>query len=201
MSNKNIKGETVVNVGVQEAQPVLSVNKWKFIIWLFIITVVMLFASQTSAYLVRRAEGNWAEFTIPTIFWFSTLVLIVSSVSMHFSLIAAKSNNIGKLKIYVAITSFFGLVFLLMQYLGWQDLQNQGIYLKGNPSGSFFYIFTGLHMVHLALGLGILFATFIMAFRLKIDSENTILVEVCATAWHFLDILWLYLFVFLLYFR
>jgi cytochrome c oxidase subunit 3 len=201
MSNKNIKGRAVATVGVQEPQQVLSVNKWKFIIWLFIITIVMLFASQTSAYLVRRAEGNWAEFTIPTIFWISTLVLIVSSIFMHLSLLAARKNDTLKLKMYVAITSVFGIVFLAMQYMGWQDLQQQGIYLKGNPSGSFFYIFTGLHMAHLALGLGILFATFIMAFRAKIDSNNTILVEVCATAWHFLDILWIYLFVFLLYFR
>lgn len=201
MSNKNIKAKSVSTIGVQEAQPVLSVNKWKFIIWLFIITVVMLFASQTSAYLVRRAEGNWAEFQIPTIFWYSTFVLLISSATMHLSLLASKKNNIGSLKLYVAITTIIGLVFLAMQYLGWQDLQQQGVFLKGNPSGSFFYIFTGLHMAHLLLGLGILFATFIMAFRMKIDSENNILVEVCATAWHFLDILWIYLFVFLLYFR
>lgn len=199
MSN-NIKNKSVT-IGIQEPQPVLSVNKWKFIIWLFIITVVMLFASQTSAYLVRRAEGNWVEFDIPVIFWISTMVLLVSSAFMHFSLQAAKKNNISGLKTYVAITSLFGIVFLGMQYMGWQDLQQQGVFLKGNPSGSFFYIFTGLHMAHLALGLGILFATFIMAFKMKFDSNNTILVEVCATAWHFLDILWIYLFVFLLYFR
>lgn len=201
MSNKNIKAKSVATIGVQEAQPVLSVNKWKFIIWLFIITVVMLFASQTSAYLVRRAEGNWAEFQIPTIFWYSTFVLLISSATMHLSLLASKKNNIRNLKLYVAITTVIGFVFLAMQYLGWQDLQRQGVFLKGNPSGSFFYIFTGLHMAHLLLGLGILFATFIMAFRMKIDSDNNILVEVCATAWHFLDILWIYLFVFLLYFR
>ena len=202
MSNKLSKNKVAnATTGVQEPAQVLSVNKWKFIIWLFIITIVMLFASQTSAYLVRRAEGNWAEFEIPTIFWISTLVLIVSSLTMHLSLQAAKNNENVKLKTLVAITTVLGLTFLAMQYLGWQDLQQQGIYLKGNPSGSFFYIFTGLHMAHLVLGLGILSATFIMAFRLKLDSSNTILVEVCATSWHFLDILWLYLFVFLLYFR
>lgn len=201
MINKNISRKSIVNVTVQEPQEVLSVNRWKFIIWLFIITVVMLFASQTSAYLVRRAEGNWAEFEIPVIFWISTAILMVSSISMHLSVLATRKNEITKLKTYVTITSVLGLVFLAMQYVGWQDLQTQGIYLKGNPSGSFFYIFTGLHMAHLALGLGILLATFIMAFKSKINSDNNILVEVCATAWHFLDILWLYLFVFLLYFR
>ncbi len=202
MSNKIDKSKTfTASIGVQEPAQVLSVNKWKFIVWLFIITIVMLFASQTSAYLVRRAEGNWAEFEIPTIFWISTLILMVSSATMHLSLKAAKSGANTKLKTLVAITTVLGLVFLGMQYLGWQDLQQQGVFLKGNPSGSFFYIFTGLHMAHLVLGLGILIATFIMAFRMKLDANNTILVEVCATSWHFLDILWIYLFVFLLYFR
>jgi cytochrome c oxidase subunit 3 len=201
MSNKNIKEFSVTPIGVQEPAPVLSVNKWKFIIWLFIITIVMLFASQTSAYLVRRAEGNWAEFEIPTIFWFSTFVLLVSSASMHWALISAKKSSQATLKIAVGITFAFGILFLFMQYLGWQDLQQQGVFLKGNPSGSFFYIFTGLHMAHLLLGLGILIATLIMAFKLEINSGNTLLVEICATAWHFLDILWIYLFVFLLYFR
>ncbi len=202
MSNKLEKNKAITaTVGVQEPAQVLSVNKWKFIIWLFIITIVMLFASQTSAYLVRRAEGNWAEFEIPTIFWISTLILMISSATMHLSFKAAKSGDNTKLKTLVATTTFLGLVFLGMQYLGWQDLQQQGVFLKGNPSGSFFYIFTGLHMAHLVLGLGILIATFIMAFRMKLDANDTILVEVCATSWHFLDILWIYLFVFLLYFR
>ena len=190
-----------INKLTEEPKQVLSVNKWKFMVWLFIITIIMLFASQTSAYLVRRAEGNWVEFDIPQIFWFSTLVLLVSSVSMHFSLQAAKKNNQTLLKTAVAITFIFGMTFLGMQYLGWQNLQQQGVFLKGNPSGSFFYVFTGLHMAHLLIGLGILVATFIMTFRMKINSKNTLLVEVCATAWHFLDLLWVYLFVFLLYFR
>ncbi|MFD2520941.1 cytochrome c oxidase subunit 3 [Emticicia soli] len=199
MREKELK--VSINKIAEEPKPVLSVNKWKFMLWLFIITIIMLFASQTSAYLVRRAEGNWVEFNIPQIFWYSTVVLLISSISMHFSLQAAKKNNQQILKLAVAITFVFGIAFLCMQYFGWQDLQQQGIFLKGNPSGSFFYVFTGLHMAHLLIGLGILVATFIMTFRMKIDSNNTLLVEICATAWHFLDLLWVYLFVFLLYFR
>lgn len=199
MRDKELKMS--INKLTEEPKPVLSVNKWKFMVWLFIITIIMLFASQTSAYLVRRAEGNWVEFDIPQIFWFSTLVLMISSVSMHFSLQSARRNNQAMLKLAVAITFVFGMAFLGMQYLGWQNLQQQGVFLKGNPSGSFFYVFTGLHMAHLLIGLGILVGTFIMAFRMKINSKNTLLVEVCATAWHFLDLLWVYLFVFLLYFR
>lgn len=185
----------------QEPKPIVTVNKWKFITWLFIITIIMLFASQTSAYLVRRAEGNWVEFTIPTIFYYSTAVLIVSSVCLHLAYLAAKRDNFGTLRAFIGIAFVTGLVFLVMQYLGWQDLQTQGVYLKGNPSGSFFYILTGLHGFHLITGLVVLLFSLVAAMTLKINAKALTQIEVCATYWHFLDILWIYLLVFLLYFR
>lgn len=185
----------------EEPKQILTVNKWKFIIWLFIITIIMLFASQTSAYLVRRAEGNWTEFDIPVIFWYSTGVLIVSSIFMHLAYLAAKRDEFSKLKIFITLAFSSGVIFLVMQYLGWQDLQLSGVYLKGNPSGSFYYIFTGLHGAHLITGLAVLFFAFIAAMRMGIHAKNLVQIEVCATYWHFLDILWVYLFVFLLYFR
>lgn len=184
-----------------EAKPVLSVNKWKFITWLFIITILMLFASQTSAYLVRRAEGNWTEFPMPTIFYWSTLVLGVSSVFMHLASRAARSDNFSQLRLFISVTTLFGVAFLLMQYAGWQELQTAGVYLKGNPSGSFLYILTGLHAFHLITGLIVLLFALVSAFRMNIHGKNLVQIEVCATYWHFLDILWIYLFVFLLYFR
>ena len=127
----------------QEPTPILTVNKWKFITWLFIISIVMLFASQTSAYLVRRAEGNWIEFTIPTIFYTSTLVLVVSSVLLHLALVAARKDEFPQVQRYITGALISGIAFLIMQYFGWLDLQAQGVYLKGNPSGSFFYILSG----------------------------------------------------------
>lgn len=185
----------------QEPTPILTVNKWKFITWLFIISIVMLFASQTSAYLVRRAEGNWIEFTIPTIFYTSTLVLVVSSILLHLALVAARKDEFPQVQRYITGALISGIAFLIMQYFGWLDLQAQGVYLKGNPSGSFFYILSGLHGVHLVSGLGVIIAAFISARRLKIHSKSLVQLEVCNTYWHFLDLLWVYLFVFLLYFR
>ena len=186
---------------IEEPKPTLSVNKWKFILWMFILPIIMIFASQTSAYLVRRAEGNWTEFQIPQIFWYSTAVLLISSFSMQWALFSAKKDNFSTLKIAISITFVFGLAFLVMQYLGWKDLQTQGVFLKGNPSGSFFYIFTGLHGFHLISGLIVLIFAFAAVFRLKVHSKNLTQIEICTTYWHFLDFLWLYLFVFLLYFR
>ena len=192
---------TAENNITENVKPVLSVNKWKFITWLFIITIVMLFASQTSAYLVRRAEGNWTEFEMPSIFYWSSVVLIVSSVLMYLAQRAAKSDDFAQLKIFIAGAFGFGTAFLVMQYIGWTELQETGIYLKGNPSGSFLYILTGLHAFHLISGLVVLVFALVSAFKTKIHSKNLIQIEVCSTYWHFLDILWLYLFVFLLYFR
>lgn len=185
----------------EEPKPIVSINKWKVITWLFIITIIMLFASQTSAYLVRRAEGNWVEFTIPVIFYYSTAVLIISSIFLQFAYFSAKKDNFGQLKALISVAFIAGLAFLVMQYIGWQDLQEQGVFLKGNPSGSFFYILTGLHGFHLVTGLFVIFFAFIAAFRLNINAKNLTQIEVCLTYWHFLDILWIYLFVFLLYFR
>jgi cytochrome c oxidase subunit 3 len=189
------------NMSIQEPKPILTVNKWKFIIWLFIITIIMLFASQTSAYIVRRAEGNWTEFEIPLIFWYSSLVLIVSSIFMQLSLMAAKKDEFGKLKAFISISFLLGIIFLFMQYMGWQNLQTQGIYLKGNPSGSFYYIITGLHGFHLITGLIVMLFSFYSSLKMDIHSKNLVKLEVCTIYWHFLDLLWIYLFGFLLFFR
>ncbi len=186
---------------VEEPKQVLSVNKWKFITWLFIITIVMLFASQTSAYLVRRAEGNWTEFAMPAIFYWSTAVLLLSSVFMFLARRSAGKDEFQQLKVYITLAFVLGASFLVMQYEGWKELQASGIYLKGNPSGSFLYILTGLHAFHLVSGLVVLVFALVAAFRLKIHTRSLVQIEVCSTYWHFLDILWIYLFVFLLYFR
>jgi cytochrome c oxidase subunit 3 len=85
--------------------------------------------------------------------------------------------------------------------MGGQELQANGVYLMGNPSGSFLYILTGLHAFHLLSGLIVLVYALVAAFKMSIYTKKIVQIEVCATYWHFLDILWIYLFVFLLYFR
>lgn len=191
----------IEKIRMEEAPETLSMDPKKFILWGFIVTIIMLFASQTSAYLVRRAEGNWVEFEIPQIFWYSTIVLILSSISMHWSYLAAKKDNFNTLKIAISITFVLGLAFLGMQFAGWKELVAQNVYFVGNPSGSFFYVFTLLHGGHLITGLIVLCVTFASAMRLKVHAKSLRRIEICATYWHFLDILWIYLFAFLLYFR
>jgi cytochrome c oxidase subunit 3 len=179
----------------------LAMDPIKFILWLFLVSIIMLFASQTSAYLVRRAEGNWLEFQMPRIFWYSTVVLMASSAVMQWAYFAAKKDQFKQLKIAISITFALGLAFLWMQFEGWKQLVDMNVYFVGNPSGSFFYVFTGLHGFHIITGLIVLVTALTAAFRLNVHSKNLRRIQICTTYWHFLDILWLYLFVFLLTFN
>jgi cytochrome c oxidase subunit 3 len=183
----------------EEPQPTLAVNPKKFIMWLFIVSIIMIFASLTSAYLVRKAEGNWLEFTMPPLFWYSTAVLAVSSLSMQVAYWMAKKDNFGGLRIAISLTFVLGMAFLVMQFLGWGQLVERNVYFVGNPSGSFLYVLSGLHGLHVVSGLVVLVFALIAAFRMKIHATSLLQLEIATTYWHFLDGLWLYLFVFLLY--
>ena len=181
-----------------EAQAPRSVNPKIFTMWLFIVSIVMLFAAFTSAYLVRKAEGNWVEFKLPDLFYYSTGVLMASSISMHAALIAAKKDQFNALRLSISITFVLGLVFLAMQYYGWAQLVEMNVYFVGNPSGSFVYVFSGLHGLHLISGLVVLLVALVAAFRLRINAKALTQIKICSTYWHFLDALWVYLFIFLL---
>lgn len=186
---------------VENPRATLSMHPQKFALWLFIVSVVMLFAAFTSAYIVRKAEGNWLLFDIPNIFWYTSAVILVSSLTMHWAYVAAKKDHFSKLKISISITAILGLIFLVGQVWGWGELVTSGVYFAGNssnPAGSFVYIFTGMHGLHLVSGVIVLLITFINVFRNKVNSQNLDGIEMCVTYWHFLDILWLYLFAFLL---
>jgi cytochrome c oxidase subunit 3 len=186
---------------LEEPEETLSMNPKKFILWLFIVSIIMLFAAMTSAYLVRRAEGNWLDFTVPAVFAYSSIVLVASSLTMHWAYVAAKKDNFRSLKIAITITFALGMAFLYMQFQGWVELVDQNVFFVGNPAGSFMYIFTGLHAFHLISGLIVLVFALVAAFRLKVHAKNLNQIEIAASYWHFLDILWLYLYFFLVYFH
>ena len=178
----------------------LAMHPKKFALWLFIISIVMIFAAMTSAYIVRQGEGNWLVFNLPDVFWVNTAVILLSSLSMHLAYSAAKKDNINTLKIAMTLTTVLGVAFLIGQYLSWNELKVQHVIFSdpGTPAGSFVYVFTGLHGFHLVTGVIFLIIVLISAFRYKVHSRNMVQIEMCATYWHFLDGLWIYLFLFLL---
>lgn len=186
---------------VEEARSTRAMNPKKFAMWLFIGSVVMLFASLTSAYIVRQAEGNWLFFELPGVLTVSTVIILLSSVTMQWAFWSARKDNLSLVKLLIAVTMFLGVSFLVLQFMGWKDLVNNQVYLVGNPSGSFLYVITGLHGLHIISALVFLLLVLIAAFRFRIHSKNLLQIEMCTTYWHFLGGLWLYLFVFLLLYR
>ena len=176
-----------------------SVNPKVFTMWLFIVSIIMLFAAFTSAYLVRKAEGNWVEFDLPNLFSYSTIVLLASSASMHFAYLAAKKDQFNALRISISITFVLGLIFLIMQFYGWIQLVEKNVFFVGNPSGSFVYVLSGLHGLHLISGLIVLLVALVAACRLQINAKALTQIKICTTYWHFLDALWVYLFLFLVF--
>lgn len=183
---------------VEEAKKPLSMNPKKFALWLFIVSVCMVFASLTSAYIVRQAEGNWQIFELPPLFWITSVLILVSSFTMHGAYLAARRDNLEMVKLGMIVTTLLGIGFLVGQVLAWGELVASNVYFVGNPSGSFVYVLSGLHGLHIVGGVVILVITLVAAFRYQVHSKNLSLIEMCTTFWHFLDALWLYLFVFLL---
>ncbi|HMQ00442.1 MAG TPA: cytochrome c oxidase subunit 3 [Cyclobacteriaceae bacterium] len=183
---------------VEEAKKPLSMNPKKFALWLFIVSVVMIFAALTSAYIVRQADGNWLLFDLPNLFWYTSGIIVASSITMHWALVSARKDNLESVKIAISLTSLLGFLFLAGQFYGWKELVENSVYFVGNPSGSFVYVITGLHGLHIISGVILLLIVLISTFRFRVHSRSLSLIEMCATYWHFLGGLWLYLFIFLL---
>lgn len=176
----------------------------KPLLWVGIVSIVMLFAGLTSAYVVRADNGNWLIFNLPDIFFISTAIIITSSLTLFLSLKMAKKNNHKGVILGLLATLTLGIAFTFTQFEGWKELTYKGIVFAGkysNASGSFLYVLTGLHLAHLAGGLISLAVTLINSLKRKYSAENTLGLELCSIYWHFLDILWVYLFLFLYYIR
>jgi cytochrome c oxidase subunit 3 len=187
---------------VEEARKPIGMNPKKFALWLFMVSVIMIFGALTSAYIVRQAAGNWLDFEMPPMFWINTAVILLSSFTMHWAYLSVKRDNLEMSKVAISITVILGLAFLVGQILAWSQLVNKGVYLVGREgsgvSGSFLYVISGLHGVHVISGVIFLMVVLVSVFKFKVHSKNLAQIEMCATYWHFLDALWLYLFVFLL---
>jgi cytochrome c oxidase subunit 3 len=183
---------------VEEAKKPLSMNPKKFALWLFMVSVVMVFAALTSAYIVRQAEGNWLIFELPQLFWVTSGIILVSSISMHWAYLSAKRDNLESVKIATIITTLLAVAFLVGQYLAWGALVENSVYFVGNPAGSFVYVLSGLHGLHIVGGVVFLLILLRSTLTYNVHSKSLSLIEMCTTYWHFLGGLWLYLFIFLL---
>lgn len=179
--------------------PPQRLHPHKFTLWVAMGSIVMMFAGLTSAYIVKKNQGSWLAFDLPKIFWYSTLVILVSSLTVHLALKAFKAREMSRYRVLITITALLGLSFIFMQYLGFRDLENHNIVLVGprsNSAVSFLFVITLLHMLHVLGGVIALLVVFARAFRTNVKSYNSVPLEIVGTYWHFVDVLWIYLFVF-----
>ncbi len=173
----------------------------KFLMWLFIISSFMMFAALTSGFIVYTAGSaeRGLKVILPQAFKYSSAVIIISSITMHLAYLSAKRLQFGKQKLYLGITIFLGFLFFYLQLSAWRTLTEQGVYFVNyNASQSFIYIFSGAHLVHIFAGISMLFYALAGVWRNIPQVRNLFRLEVTSIFWHFIDILWIYLYVFLL---
>jgi cytochrome c oxidase subunit III len=176
----------------------------KPMMYLAIVSMVMLFAGLTSAYVVRAGSGNWLVFRLPDIAILSTAVIITSSLTMLIAQRATRKDNHRLASAALFATLALGIVFFFTQIEGWRQLTAQGIYFVGkysNASGSFLYIIAMVHLLHMSGGIIALTVSFTKSVLKKYSSADHLGLDLTAIYWHFLDLLWVYLFLFLYYYR
>jgi len=191
---------TVLDINEQQYPKAESMNPKKFAFWLGLVSIIMFFAPLTSAYIVRKADPGWLEFDMPSILLFSTLVILLSSVSMQMAYKAAMKNEYEKLKLFIGVTTLLGIAFVVLQFMSYEDLIARKLFVTGpgsNVAVSFLYILIGAHVVHIFSALIFLLIVAGASFKRKINSDNTLMIDTCTTYWHFLGLLWVYLFGFL----
>ncbi len=168
-------------------------------IWVGLSAIAMTFAALTSALYVREgAATDWHHIVLPPIIFFNTLALIASSVTLEVArrrvaaFMRGEEPNRSRPMLWLQMTMLLGLVFVVGQYLAWLNLRAQGLYLPTNPNSSFFYVFTGVHVVHVVGGLGGL-SRVMLKFRTAARPLRRSTIDATSYYWHFMGMLWIYL--------
>ena len=176
-----------------------KIHPHKFTLWVGIASILMMFAGLTSAYLVKREQPGWTNFQVPLIFWYSTATILVSSLTMYIALKSFRERSMIKYKRLVAVTALLGILFMVLQFFGFRQLWLSGMVLRGSGAAQFLYIIAGLHALHVLGGVIAVLTLFVRSGNARIRSYNSVPVEVVSTYWHFVDLLWIYLFIFFLW--
>jgi len=193
-----------LNISQEPMNPEIKEKARKFLLWIGLVSIAMMFAGLTSGYIVRRETGTWLKFDLPFTFWISTAVIIVSSVTMNWSMQLIRKDSLKMLPNAVLTTLLLGIGFGVCQFISWYILISKNIYFTGagsTGSSSYLYVLSALHLCHIVGGLIALIVVYIKSLQQKYTSHNYLGMKLCATYWHFLDALWVYLFIFLLVMR
>jgi len=170
----------------------------KPLLWVALVSIVMFFTGLTSAVIVVKPDARWVSFDVPSLFLYSTIIIVASSLLFHMGLLAIKKDKQVVSQFAFLGTFILAIAFSVSQYYAWGQLYAEGIVFSGsNLAGSFFYVITGLHLAHVLGGIISLIVVTIKSFRGKYSSSNYLGVQLSITYWHFLGALWIYLYFFL----
>ena len=184
-----------------QQQDKINLGAKKFNMWIFIFTSFMFFAALSSAFIVYSGgKGHGIDVFLPYAFRYSTIVLIISSGTLFIASKAAKELQFEKQRLFLWITFSLGITFFIIQVYAWYVLTyKMGIYfVNPNASRTFIYIFSGAHLLHIIAGLAVLLNAILATYRNVPQVRNVFKMEMASIFWHFLDIIWIYLYVFLL---
>lgn len=178
-----------------------KIHPHKFQLWIAFASIIMAFSGLISAYLVKMNQENWQPFNLPPIFTASTIVILLSSATMYMAVKTFKQREMPKYRLWITITAILGIIFTILQINGFFATEHGGIKLIGkgsNASGSFLLLIAGFHILHVLGGVIALVFQFFKAFNTKNRSYSANPIEITAQYWHFVDILWVFLFLFLI---
>jgi len=186
-----------VNVNTVSSQR-NKIHPHKFTLWVAIASIIMMFAGLTSAYLVKGSLPGWTSIELPYLFYVSTGVMVLSSITMQLAVNTFRERKGMVYRRWMTGTFLLGVTFIVMQVIAFSQLYGSGIRMEGSGPGQFLYIIFGLHALHVLGGVITLLVLFLKAFSSNVRVYNAVPLEIAAVYWHFVDILWVYLFVFFL---
>ncbi|AXG69512.1 cytochrome c oxidase subunit 3 [Kordia sp. SMS9] len=173
----------------------------KMMLWFAMISMFMTFAGLTSAYIVSQERPDWLDsLVLPTAFFYSTLVIIVSSITFHLAKVSIQKGLRQATTMYLLLTLTLAAAFVILQFVGFNEIIANKFFFTGKSSSvtsSFIYIITGVHLLHVAAGIIVLLVVIYNHFKQKYKQGQTLGLELGAMFWHFLDVLWVFLFLFL----
>ncbi|MFD2529925.1 cytochrome c oxidase subunit 3 [Polaribacter marinaquae] len=189
---------------LQQELTVARKKSAKPMLWVSMISMVMFFAGLTSAYVISMKRDDWVTFDLPIAFYTSTALIILSSITLILSQRFLKQNKRQLSLIFVLVTLILGIAFIWQQYEGFNELKSLGLYFTGpgsTVSTSFIIGITLMHVFHLIAGVIVLFVVIYNHFKYKYKPNDLLGFELGAIFWHFVDILWIYLFFFFYFIR
>ncbi|HEY6143336.1 MAG TPA: cytochrome c oxidase subunit 3 [Flavobacterium sp.] len=182
-----------------------SDRSYKLLLMFAMMSMIMMFAGLTSAFIVSKSRVDWLkDFQLPSAFFYSTAVIIGCSVTFHLAKKAIQKDDRKGTTAFLLATLALGILFVVLQFAGFGQIVESGYYFTGAESSittTFLYIVTVVHLLHLAGGLISLLIIIYNHFKQKYNSTQTLGIELGAMYWHFLDLLWVLLFLFLFFFK